>query len=68
MKFKTMANESQGVAASEVAPLSFARTDAFNELELVALWLKNSDHNVHHMRTGIKIVAHDKITIHVVSS
>ncbi len=34
MKFKTVAAENQAVVADqEVAPLSFARTDAFNELE-----------------------------------
>jgi stage V sporulation protein K len=46
MKFKTVANDSQGVAAdSEVAPLSFARTDAFNELEQL-IGLKQVKRNI----------------------
>jgi len=33
MKFKNVANQTQGIEAVEAAPLSFTRTDAFHELE-----------------------------------
>lgn len=46
MKFKTIVNDSQGVAADpELAPLSFARTDAFNELEQL-IGLKQVKRNI----------------------
>ena len=45
MKFKNVAHESQEVAASEVAPLSFTRTDAFNELEQL-IGLKQVKRNI----------------------
>jgi len=45
MKFKNVAHESEGVAASEVAPLSFTRTDAFNELEQL-IGLKQVKRNI----------------------
>lgn len=46
MKFKTADSNSQGIAVeSEVAPLSFTRTDAFNELEQL-IGLKQVKRNI----------------------